>query len=330
MNLQTLIDSVVRQTTVLIAQLATAQGVRAPLAHVANQVFLDLAEELSRQGVSRKVSSDMFGLALRTYLRKIQRLNEGATDRGRSLWEAVLEYLQKSGDAVVLRAAVLQRFHLDDVEQVRGVLHDLCESGLVFRLGSGDATGYRCASQDDMDALASGEPGHDDLLWAIVYREGPLSREQLLRRGTRSQGIDAGLERLIAAGRIESVAGPTGDLYQSHRFFVPRGSAQGWEAAVFDHFQALVKTIGARLSAGAEQRDVVGGSTYSFDVWPGHPEYENALATLGAFREQTSALRERIAQFNDNNQRPNTYESVTVYAGQSLVRQTGEQRDDEI
>ena len=33
MNLQLLIDSIIRQTTVLIAQLATAQGVRAPLAH---------------------------------------------------------------------------------------------------------------------------------------------------------------------------------------------------------------------------------------------------------------------------------------------------------
>ena len=34
--------------------------VRAPLAHVANQVFLDLANELEAQGVSRKVSADMF------------------------------------------------------------------------------------------------------------------------------------------------------------------------------------------------------------------------------------------------------------------------------
>jgi hypothetical protein len=34
MNVKILIDSIVRQTTVLIAQLATAGGVRAPLAHV--------------------------------------------------------------------------------------------------------------------------------------------------------------------------------------------------------------------------------------------------------------------------------------------------------
>jgi hypothetical protein len=65
MNIQLLIDAIVRQTTVLVAELATAGGARAPLAHVANQVFMDLAAELERQGVSRKVSADMFGLALR-------------------------------------------------------------------------------------------------------------------------------------------------------------------------------------------------------------------------------------------------------------------------
>src|SRR5512147_1431616 len=93
MNVQFLIDQIVRQTTVLIAQLATAGGVRAPLAHVANQVFLDLTRELEAQGVSRKVSADMFGMALRSYLRRIQGLSESSTERGRTLWEAVLAYV---------------------------------------------------------------------------------------------------------------------------------------------------------------------------------------------------------------------------------------------
>jgi hypothetical protein len=83
-NLQLLIDSIVRQTTGLIAQLATTGGARAPLVTVANQVFLDLADELAQQGVSRSVSADMFGLALRTYLRKIQRLRESTTEHGKS------------------------------------------------------------------------------------------------------------------------------------------------------------------------------------------------------------------------------------------------------
>ena len=43
MTRQVLIDNVVRQTTILIAQLATSGGVRSPLARIADQVFLDLA-----------------------------------------------------------------------------------------------------------------------------------------------------------------------------------------------------------------------------------------------------------------------------------------------
>src|SRR6476646_4979865 len=114
MNTQLLIDAIVRQTTVLLAQLATSGGVRAPVAHIANEVFLALAAELDAQGVSRKVSADMFGMALRAYLRKIQRLRESRTDHGRSLWEAVLSFLQERG--VVARHEVLRRFQLDDEE----------------------------------------------------------------------------------------------------------------------------------------------------------------------------------------------------------------------
>ena len=95
MNVPLLIDAVVRQTTVLIAQLATTGGVRAPVAHLANQVFLDLAREFESQGVSRKVSADMFGMALRAYLRKIQRLTESSTEHGRSLWEAASARLRE-------------------------------------------------------------------------------------------------------------------------------------------------------------------------------------------------------------------------------------------
>jgi hypothetical protein len=64
-----LIDAVVRQTTLLIAQLATSAGIRAPLAHLADQVFLELAREIEQQGVSKKVAADMFGIALRSYQR---------------------------------------------------------------------------------------------------------------------------------------------------------------------------------------------------------------------------------------------------------------------
>jgi hypothetical protein len=112
MNAQLLIDSIVRQVTVLIAQLATSGGVRAPIAHLANQVFVELADELQAQGVSRKVSADMFGMALRPYIRKLRRLTEGNTDAGKTLWQAVLDFI--GGEGMVTRTRVLERFSRDD------------------------------------------------------------------------------------------------------------------------------------------------------------------------------------------------------------------------
>ena len=67
MNVNLLIDALVRQTTVLIAQLATAAGARAQLAHTANQVFMDLVRELKEQGLGNKVIADMFGLSPVSY-----------------------------------------------------------------------------------------------------------------------------------------------------------------------------------------------------------------------------------------------------------------------
>src|SRR6188768_398785 len=97
MNTKLLIDAIVHQTTVLIAQLSTASGIRAPLAHVADQVFLELSREIEAQGVSRKVAADMFGLAIRTYQKKVQRVTESVAAHERTLWQLVLDHLHERG-----------------------------------------------------------------------------------------------------------------------------------------------------------------------------------------------------------------------------------------
>jgi hypothetical protein len=35
----------------------------------------------------------------------------------------------------------------------------------------------------------------------------------------------------------------------------------------------------------------VGGSTFGFDVWPGHPEYDNVIGLLRSLRARTGPLR---------------------------------------
>lgn len=322
-NVQLLIDSIVRQTTVLVAQLATSGGARAHLAHVANQVFLDLAEELHRQGVGRKVSADMFGLALRTYLRKIRRLSESATDRGESLWDAVLDFLGGDGK-VATRTEILRRFHRDDPELVAGVLHDLCESGLVFRVGSGPLSAYRAATKEELGALseAGASEGVDMVVWALVYREGPLTLGAL-ERSARVPDLPKILSALIQEGRVREEKSDSGELtYSAAEFFVPLGAAVGWEAAVFDHFQAVVKTICRKLTS--EPSRTVGGSTYSFEVWSGHPLESEVLEQLERLRTSASHLRARVLEYNASHSRPSEVLHVTFYGGQSTVTSNGE------
>lgn len=50
MNVQLLIDAIVRPTMVLVAPLATVGGARAALGRTANQGFLELTTELNARG----------------------------------------------------------------------------------------------------------------------------------------------------------------------------------------------------------------------------------------------------------------------------------------
>jgi predicted HTH transcriptional regulator len=204
MTRQVLIDNVVRQTTVLIAQLATSGGVRSPLARIADQVFLDLARELDAQGISRKVSADMFGLALRSYRRRVRQLSESSTERGRTLWEAVLAHLSQG--RLVTRSEVLKRFDRDEEALVKGVLNDLCESGLVFRTGVAKGAAYRAATQEELADLSRRSDGLLELVWMLVYREGPITEDELARRiSLERETLGKSLRELVASGRAREL-----------------------------------------------------------------------------------------------------------------------------
>lgn len=319
-----LIDAIVRQTTVLIAQLATAGGGRAQLSHTANQVFLDLASALKEQGLGNKVIADMFGMALRTYQIKLQRLSESQTERGKSLWEALLAFVHEHGRLEpVSRAQIMKRFAYDDPASVKGVLRDLVDSGLIFRAGRGDFTEYRVA---DLRAGEEG-PGTDERLdhvvWLAVHRLAPAKRQDLSDALLLSaERLEASLERLVRDGRVRRVKGDQ-DAYTSDGCVLPLGHSVGWEAAVFDHYQAMVAALCSKLRGGARsarEADLIGGSTFSFRVWPEHPHYEEATRFLARFREEGAVLRKKIAAYNDVEPAPRgESQRVVIYAGQNVM-----------
>ncbi len=303
MNVALLIDAIVRQTTVLVAQLATAGGTRAPLANMANQVFLDLAAALKDQGLGHKVIADMFGLALRTYHGKVRRLSESTTVGGQSLWSAALACVQARG--AVTRLELLQRFHNDDAITLKGVLNDLVDSGLLYRSGRGDNTTFRAAEADDTLPAGSEAERLQHLVWVTVHSFGPLQLDELIKLvPAQSDEMTAALSELIDEGKVMRQQSAGSTTYRSDHCLIPVGEPAGWEASVFDHYQAMVTAIGAKLAQGntrAAADDQIGGSTYHYDVWPGHPHYDEVAGHLAALRTQSVALREKVEAYNRSN-----------------------------
>jgi hypothetical protein len=165
--------------------------------------------------------------------------------------------------------------------------------------------------------------GTDELLWVIIYREGPLGLPALRARSGLDQGeLDASIARLTAAERIRR---DEGGAFSAPEFFVPLQAEAGWEAAVFDHYHAVVRALCCRLGPDPQLLSLppesIGGSTYTYDVWPGHPLYEEVLGTLARTRREQSALRKRVDAHNALHGMPDAFLKVVTYAGQSVVRQ---------
>lgn len=302
MNTRDLIDGIVQQTTVLIAQISTASGIRAPLAHVADQVFVELAREIEAQGVGRKIVADMFGLALRSYQKKMRRLNEGATVGDRSLWAAVLDALREEGR--MSRQQVLTRFRRDPEEHVGAVLNDLVGSGFVYCTGRGNAALFGLTDESDRSALFAQESFDSvtHLVWMAVYRSRTISARELHEKLNRDQEeVSRAIDVLVADGRIVRRQESGEDLLSAEQFTIAIGAEQGWESAVLDHVRAMFAAIGAKLRRGGQRSaadDVIGGATLSFDIEPGHPHADAVYGLLRRIRADVNALWNEVTEHN--------------------------------
>jgi hypothetical protein len=317
-NVRVLIDGIVRQTTILIAQLSTAAGVRAPLAHVADQVFLDLAREIEGQGIGRKVVADMFGLALRSYQKKVQRLTESATDKNRTLWQAVLEFLR---DGSKTRGRLAERFHFDDDRDLGAVLNDLVSSGLVYCTGRGDGALYGLTSETDLHAVAADQDirGVANLVWLQLFFEEVRTEADIASAfGLSPEAAAAAVALLLKDGRIHH--GADGAL-EAKNVVIPLGATEGWEAAVIDHFRAAATAIAAKASRGVRSAasDEIGGTTLTFSVYPGHPNEPAVRALLRTIRAQATALWQETADYNGAHAVPEDSPKVIFYFGQMVL-----------
>lgn len=316
MNPQLLIDAIVRQTTVLIAQLSTAAGVRSPLSHVADQVFLELAREIEAQGVSRKVAADMFGLALRTYQTKMQRLASSGTERDRTLWEGILAYLEEHGSAT--RKRLLEHFERDDPNSIGAVLNDLVQSQLVERVKLRGSPAFRVTALAERKALPPSGEAIAALVWVAIYRGSSSEADLVTRLGLDPSEVAEAVASLRQQGRVSEQGGQL----SATGVVVPVGAEQGWEAAVFDHYQSMVTAITRKVVRGAPRsasEDVVGGTTITFEVHRDHPLRDEVRGLLQRMRGEVNELWSRVGEHNREHPAPDAaLETVSFYFGQSV------------
>ena len=289
--------------------------------------------ELKGQGLGNKVIADMFGLTLRTYHDRVRRTSESLTDRGSSLWEAVLRYARQR--QVLSRGELLSRFRADDEASVRGVLSDLVDSGLLFKSGRGDHTTYRAASDAESSLVLAGNPAASaaGMIWVLLHQRGPQKTDELARELNLSEAsVEQALASLLAQGRCRQ----EGDTYRADHCLILYGDEIGWEAALFDHFQAMVTAIASKVTQGKNRSalgEATGGSTYHFDLYRGHPKEQEVLNLLTNVRERASALRVEVERMSAAEpavaaaDAPEAYR-VVFYVGQNAVgldSATGEQ-----
>jgi hypothetical protein len=308
-----LIDGIIQQTTVLIAQLSTSSGNRAPLAHIADQVFFKLAQEIESQGITKAVVADMFGMALRSYQKKTRRLQQGATDTNRTLWEAIYSFIRQGPQT---RTRVLARFESDGEREVAAVLTDLVSSGLVFASGAGSRLSYGVTTEqvrqfiqrsNDAEALAN-------VIWMCLFHDGPATTAELLALlRAEPELVDAAIEELCKSGRIEKQ-----DMRWVAHNVVIGLQDNGKEAAMLDHFRAVSKVL-AQRAQDRPPDPTLGGATFVFSVFAGHPFEARVAALFSEHRKAVADLWQQVSDYNRgiNLQREDA-DRVTFYLGQSL------------
>lgn len=319
-DVQLVTQYIVRQTTVLLAQISTAAGIRAPLAHVADQVFFELARELENQGVRRNVVADMFGLALRSYQLKMQRLSEVAGVQ-RSLWQDIYRILEEGSTT---RRELHERFPQVEPRTMRALLHDLVDSGLAYKSGRGEDAVYGLTSEAERKRLqdAGSITSLANLVWLTLATGGAQPRQALAQQfGATDDRLAAALERLFDDGRVVERDGHC----VAESFEIPVGAEEGWEAAICDHFRAVAAAIASKLSTrGSHASDRVGGATLTFTVYDGHPRQQEVYRLLADVRARVGTLWKEVAEANREHPPPPEADRVTFYFGQYFTPRAGE------
>jgi DNA-binding transcriptional ArsR family regulator len=247
-----------------------------------------------------------------------------------TLWTAVHGFLAER--ELATRAELLERFRNDEESSVRGILNDLVESGLVLRTGRGEDARYRVATEEELAELGTGAGATAAaslaaLVWLHVYREGPIARKTLGELVPLApEALDAAIRTLAEDGRIRLEARGDDVYCATDECLIPVGEAAGWEAAVVDHHRTVLNAVAAKIESGSRvsaKHDEMGGTTLTFDLWPGHPREAEVRKLLATTRSSVIPLWDEVTEYNRSAMGANAGAAYQIhfYCGQYVTEE---------
>jgi hypothetical protein len=131
------------------------------------------------------------------------------------------------------------------------------------------------------------------------------------------------LSILTADGRVSHRLEGSASFYTAEDVLIPIGETAGWEAAVVDHHRTVLNALAAKITSGnrtSARSDEVGGTTLTFDLWPGHPHEHAVRKLLASTRATILPLWEEVTAFNKETEGKDPYQ-VHFYCGQYVLEE---------
>ncbi|MBT9558306.1 MAG: hypothetical protein IV100_19895 [Myxococcales bacterium] len=160
-------------------------------------------------------------------------------------------------------------------------------------------------------------------LSVLLFRDGPLTLPELATRlGESEATIQSHLDRLDGEGRLKRRDGEGGPRYALDDYHIPIGTPLGFEAALWDHIRVVFRAVSKKVRMRHHRSgldDLIGGTTFSFDVPEDDPLYSELAGYLKRTRLEMEGWLARVKALEQApgwEGRPKR--RVTIYAGQMV------------
>jgi len=251
-HIDALIRLITRQAMKLVARLAIVHDRRSSLAKISDIAFLELNNELETLGLRKKVIADMFGLALRSYQQKVNRLHESTAWDMRSLWTSVYDYLSKAKKAT--RKDIFDRYNAADERVLSSILADLTASGFLTKTDvkttkGGNDTIYTVTDDNMANKPTLNQACTLNLVWTYIYTYPRVSRQNIAERlGLDADAVQSVLEQLEKTNRIERVVDDLGEYFVAPWCIQEAGEGvMGMLSGMYHHFQSICSALAIKL-----------------------------------------------------------------------------------